>query len=285
MTQSTPRPEISVIIPVLDGADVLGGCLDALRAQVDAPSFEVLVVDNGSRDATRSVAGSHPLGAQVLDEPVRGPYAARNTGIEAARGRVFAFTDADCVPEPDWLRRGLDAIDAGADLVGGEIVQHRREGASVWERYDRATYLDQARFVAEQSFAATANLWVRREVVDQIGAFRPELVASGDLEFGQRTAAGGWRLVHSPSTRVGHHPRTTLADTWRLHRKLGSGFAELARHVGRGPAWRDPGLRVPFEPAFAAVNADGPPLRRRVLLPVHLLALGARWVGHITGRG
>ena len=274
-----------MIIPVLDGADVLGGCLDALGAQIDAPSFEVLVVDNGSSDETPVVARSHPVAPCLLHESGRGPYAARNRGIEAARGRVLAFTDADCVPEHNWLRCGLSEIDAGADLVGGAVVQHRRDEASVWERYDRATYLDQGRFVAEESFAATANLWVRKEVVDQIGGFRPELVASGDLEFGQRATAAGFRLVHSPNARVGHHPRATLGDTWRLHRKLGSGFAELARHCGRGSAWRDPGLRVPFEPTFAAVNDDGPPLRRRAVLPVHLLALVARWVGRITGQG
>lgn len=274
-----------MVIPVLDGAEVLGACLDALADQDRPPSFEVLVVDNGSVDGTVDLAAGHRVGATVLREPRRGPYAARNTGIAAARGHAVALTDADCVPEPAWVRAGSAALESGADLVGGEIVQQRRPDATVWERYDRATYLDQGRFVAEQSFAATANLWVRAAVFADVGAFRPELVASGDLEFGHRAVAGGYRLVHAPDVRVGHRPRTTLADTWRLHRKLGSGFAELARHADRGPAWADPGLRVPFEPTVAAVNADGPPLRRRTLLPVHLVVLGARWTGRLTGRG
>lgn len=285
MTEPVVSPEVSVVLPVLDGESVLGACLDRLADQRDAPAFEVLVVDNGSTDGTVALARAHRVGARVLHEPVRGPYAARNTGLREARGRIVALTDADCIPEPDWVRAGVAAIDAGADLVGGAIVQRRRPDASVWERYDRVTYLDQERFVREQSFAATANLWVRREVVEDVGPFRPELVASGDLEFGQRAVAAGYTLTHDESVRILHEPRCTLRDTWKLHRKLGSGFHELARHAEREPIWRDQALRMPFEPVVRAVNADGPPLRRRRLLGVHALVLAARVVGRVTGKG
>src|SRR5260370_881912 len=151
-TESSSVPEtptISVVIPVRDGARVLPRCLDALAEQISAPSFEVLVVDNGSRDQTPMIAANHPLSPRVLSEAARGPYAARNTGLAVARGPVLALTDADCIPSPRWLAAGLAAIEAGADLVGGAIHQ-RPTGpdASIWERYDRATYLHQDHFVA-----------------------------------------------------------------------------------------------------------------------------------------
>jgi glycosyltransferase involved in cell wall biosynthesis len=278
-------PVVSVVVPVLDAAGALPACLDCLAAQEGAPGYEVLVVDNGSTDATVAVAAGHPVGPRLLHEPVRGPYAARNTGIAAAEGRIVAFTDADCRPEPAWLAVGVAAIERGADLVGGRIVQLHRDRPTVWERYDRATYLNQERFVSEQGFAATANLFVRAEVLAAVGPFKPELVASGDLELGQRATAAGYGLVYAEDARVGHQPRTTLRDTWALHRKLGSGFAELARAGVRESPWRDLGLRVPFEVAVAEVNADGPPLRRRQLLPAHAVAMSARWVGRVTGRG
>jgi glycosyltransferase involved in cell wall biosynthesis len=276
---------VSVVIPVRNGEDVLPECLDALAAQRAAPRYEVLVIDNGSTDRTADVASRHPVGARVIHEAERGPYAARNTGIASASGAIVALTDCDCVPEPGWLAAGVAAIDAGADLVGGRIAQRHNPSPSVWERYDRATYLRQERFVTEQGFAATANLFVRKAVFDEIGEFVPELVASGDLELGQRARAAGFSLVYDEDACVLHHPRATLHDTWELHRKLGSGFAELARAGLRPSPLRDEALRVPLAVVIDEVTADGPYVQRRQLLPVHLVAMTARWVGRITGRG
>ncbi|MHB8593676.1 MAG: glycosyltransferase family 2 protein, partial [Acidimicrobiales bacterium] len=134
-------------------------------------------------------------------------------------------------------------------------------------------------------FAATANLVMRRSVIESIGMFRPELTASGDWEYGRRSGAAGLRLVFCAEASVEHEPRTTLRDTWALHRKLGSGFAELARAGLRGPPWRDDSLRLSLREAAEHVAGLGPRIRLRYLAPVHLLAMGARWVGRLTGRG
>jgi glycosyltransferase involved in cell wall biosynthesis len=283
--EARAAPVVTVIIPVLNGEKVLGGCLDALADQEQAPTFEVVVVDNGSTDGTADLVRSHRVRARVLDEPTRGPYAARNRGIEAAAGEILAFTDADCIPDERWLAAGVAAVRAGGDVVGGAIVQRSSAHPTVWERYDRATYLRQDRFVREQGFAATANLLVRHAVVRDIGGFRPELVASGDLEFGRRATAAGYRLEYADDARILHHPRATLRDVWELHRKLGSGFAELARAGLRGSAWRDPALRIRLRDITHMVAEDGPYVQRRRLAPVHAVALGGRWVGRLTGRG
>ena len=279
------EPRVSVVIPVRNGEDLLPECLDAIAAQASPPPFEVLVIDNGSSDGSTEVASRHPVSARVIHEAERGPYAARNTGIATATGAIVALTDCDCVPESGWLAAGVAAIDAGADMVGGRIAQRHNPSPSVWERYDRATYLRQERFVAEQGFAATANLFVRKAVFDAIGVFVPELVASGDLELGQRARAAGFSLVYSEDACVLHHPRATMHDTWELHRKLGSGFAELARAGLRPSPLRDEALRVPLAVVVDEVTADGPYVQRRQLLPVHLVAMTARWVGRLTGKG
>ena len=278
-------PRVSVVIPVLNAASVLPTCLDAIARQAKAPPFEVIVIDNGSQDDTAREARAHRIGPRVIAEAARGPYAARNAGIAAATGEVIAFTDADCEPEPGWLRAGVVAIDLGADLVGGSIVQRASTSPTVWERYDRALYLDQRQYVTDQGFAATANLFVRRRVFEGVGEFRPELVASGDVEFGRRASDAGFRLAFSPDACVLHRPRDTMRETWRLHRKLGSGFAELARNGIRPRPWRDPALKIRLGTVVDAVAADGPALRRRHLAPVHLVAMAARWIGRLTGRG
>src|SRR5436305_2246501 len=114
-------PAVAVIIPARNAASTLGRTLRSLRAQQLEQPFEVIVVDDGSRDDTLSIAKDYEPFVQVLrSEHSRGPGAARNRGVEAATAPVLAFTDADCFPTPAWLARGLERI-AGADLVQGAV--------------------------------------------------------------------------------------------------------------------------------------------------------------------
>ena len=278
-------PRVSVVMPVLNESRRITACLDAIAAQMGSPPFEVIVVDNGSRDGTPELVRSHPSRPRLEIETAPGPYAARNAGIAAARGEIIALTDADCLPEPDWLAEGVKAVDAGADLAGGRVVQMASDHATVWERYDRATYLDQELYIRAEGFAATANLFVRAEVFRDVGVFVPQLTASGDNEFCNRATKAGYRLVYAPDARVRHHPRRTFRDTWALHRKLGMGFSELARHGVRPRPWRDGAMLLRLGTVVDQVAADGPPLRRRHLGPVHAVVLAARWVGRLTRRG
>jgi glycosyltransferase involved in cell wall biosynthesis len=275
-------PEITVVVPVRDGAEVLAGCLDALAAQRDAPAFEVVVVDNGSRDGTADLARGHPVVDRVVPEPRPGSYAARNAGIAVARAPVLAFTDADCRPHPRWLCRGHAAL-ATADLVGGDVRSAVSEAPTTWERYDRAVYLDQGRAVRDEGYAATANLLVRADVFRAVGTFDPTLTSSGDLEWGQRATRAGQRLVHAPDAVVEHVARRTAGQTWRLHRRLGAGWRDLARQGRRPSAWREPALRVPLRWAAGRVFADGLGRHRVRVTAVHATALAARWTGRLLG--
>lgn len=271
-------------MPVRDGADVLPACLDALAAQTFA-AYDVVVVDNGSTDATGDIARRHPLRPMVVTEARPGSYAARNAGAAVAGGATLAFTDADCLPDPGWLTAGVEALTrTGADLVGGDIVPAASETPTVWERYDRAMYLQQGELITHAAFAATANLFVRRTAFDRIGGFDPTLRSSGDLDFGRRAAAVGLRLVHEPAAVVRHRPRTSWRATWALHRRLGAGWGVLAARGDLAPMWRDPAMRVRLGTVVDRVAADGPPLRRRHLAPVHALAMSARVVGRVTRR-
>ncbi len=276
-------PLVSVVIPVRDGVADIGRCLDGLAAQVAAPPFEVLVVDNGSTDGTATVARAHPLAPRVLTEPRAGSYAARNAGLAAARGSIVAFTDADCVPRPGWLAAGAAAL-ADADLVGGRI-ETAGAGAGPVARYDAANYLDQRDYVERQGFAATANLFVRAEVFAAVGRFDAALGSGGDLELCLRATAAGYRLALAAGAVVVHAPRASYGELWRLHRRLGAGWAALAARGLRPPWWRDQALRWPsFGMAVDRVNTTAPPLRRRQVLPAHLTAVTARWVGRLTRR-
>jgi GT2 family glycosyltransferase len=270
-----------VVVPARNAESTLTALLDALAEQTVAP-VEVIVVDDRSDDATASLAAAHPLHPTVLTGPGQGSYAARNVGLAAVRAPVVAFTDADCVPAPDWLECALAALQANPGLVGGRVAQVRREGAGVCERYDRATYLDQRELVA-QGFAATANLVVPAETLRRLGGFDAELRSSGDLELGRRARAASVPVGYAPDALVQHAPRTTARELWLLHRRLGAGWRTLARRGAAPPWWREPALRVPLGWVVDLVAQDGPALRRRQLLPVHMLVLAARWRGRLLG--
>ena len=271
---------VSVVVPVLDDARRLAACLDALAAQAGAPPFEVVVVDNGSSDDSVAVARRAAVQPVVVREPRRGSYAARNAGIAASCGARLAFTDADCVPAPDWVARGVAAPGA---VVGGAVVMTPSAAPTAWERYDRALYLRQDELV-RQGFAATANLWVDREVLDAVGPFDPVLRSSGDLEWGRRAGRAGFPVAYAADVVVAHAPRTDRRGTWRLHRRLGAGWSALAQRGEWPGVLADPALRLPLGAVVDAVAADGPPLRRRQLAPVHAVAVAARLTGRVTGR-
>lgn len=277
-----PDVGVSVVVPVRDGARQLPACLDALAAQEGAPAFEVVVVDNGSRDDTAALARGHELRPRVVTEPRPGSYRARNAGIRAAVGDVVAFTDADCRPRPGWLRAGVHAL-ATYDVVGGAVRQTRGAVPTVWELWDSAHYLDQEALVV-QGFAATANLLTRRGLLDLVGGFDDALLSSGDLDLCRRAGRQGARIGYAATAVVEHPTRSTVAATWRLHRRLGAGWHVLAARGERPPAWRDPWMRPSLAGVAAALVQSGTPVRRRQLAGVHAVVLAARWCGRVTGR-
>jgi glycosyltransferase involved in cell wall biosynthesis len=274
---------VSVIVPVRNGAAVLGSCLDALASQKGATPAEVIVVDNGSTDSTAKLARDHPIVDRLVVERRTGSYAARNAGIAEANGEVLAFTDADCRPEPRWLAEGIAALRKG-DLAGGDVIACPSRSPTTWERYDRAQYLHQGDSVAKEGFAATANLFVATRVIDRIGPFDGSLRSSGDFDLCRRATASGFCLVHAPAARVEHLPRSTAAATWALHRRLGAGWADLARRGARPRAMRDAAMWPALGVITEVAATQGTPLRRRELLYPHLVAVAGRWVGRLTGR-
>lgn len=208
-------PVVDVVVPVLDGGAGLIRCLQALRDQRGAVA-RVIVADNGSQDGSAETAAS--LGATVVREERRSSYAARNRALDEVSADWVAFTDADCEPEPTWLASAVELLTAtGADLAGGRVRHH--PARSLPGRHDALTYLDQEAHVAG-GFAATANLVVRRGVIDATGGFDPTRQSGGDLDFCNRARAAGCRLVYAAEAVVWHDPRETwrgvLKKAWRV---------------------------------------------------------------------
>jgi hypothetical protein len=278
---------VSVIVPVRNGADSLGRCLDGLLTQ-SVTAAEVIVVDNGSSDGTASIARAHRVGARVVTEPRPGSYAARNAGIEAASGDVLAFTDADCLPSSEWLAAGVSCLDGGADLVAGRVTPQLSSRPTVWERFDAGHHVDQRKYVEVLGFGATANLLVRREVFAAVGPFDSGLRSGGDREFCIRATKAGFQLSYAADAFVGHRPRCTMGETWKLHRRLGAGLRDLSKRGLQPRFWRDDQMLLPIGWAAEVTNGvaprDGSTYRQRELLPLATVVVAARWTGRVTGR-
>ena len=187
--------EVSVIIPVYNDIDRLTPCIDALAAQVlPQDRFEVIVIDNGptagfdDRRATISGMLSGMLHAHVLHEPKPGSYSARNLGLEMAVGRVLAFTDADCVPDPNWLAAGLAYLDEREDAAAaaGSITVFAADPAArtAAELYELRHGFRVGKYIETASFGPTANLFVRRTALLEVGPFDATLMSGGDKEWG-----------------------------------------------------------------------------------------------------
>ena len=96
--------QLSVIVPAKDAAATISDCLRALTQQQGytlGRDYEIILVDDGSRDNTARTA--EDLGVRVIRQANAGPASARNTGVGHALGDLVCFTDADCIPTPDWL--------------------------------------------------------------------------------------------------------------------------------------------------------------------------------------
>jgi len=207
-------PLISVVIPVWNNLDLIAKCLTALAEQTyPRDRFEVLVVDNGSTDATANVARSYPFVA-VLSEQVAGSYRARNRGLRSARGEYVAFTDADCIPDPDWLTAAVRAagLCPQAGVLAGQVDLFRADssGSLACEKYEYAFEFDQAKNVSH-GVCVTANWMSRRQLLLDLGGFDESVKSGGDWNLCGRIRAAGHPIVYVQGMRVGHPVRASLA--------------------------------------------------------------------------
>jgi glycosyltransferase involved in cell wall biosynthesis len=214
-------PTVAVVVPVRNGEATIRTCVEALLTQ-DWPrqALELIVVDNRSTDATRAIVAAYPV--RLLEERgVESSYAARNRGVAAAHGDLLAFTDADCVPDPGWVRALAAALAPdGVGLAAGPIEPWRSE--RLVERYQavRALRAERALRHPVLPFAQTANAACPRAVFDAVGGFDPACRFGGDLDFcwrvQRRTAL---RLVYEPTAVVRHRHRTTWRGLFALYQK------------------------------------------------------------------
>lgn len=226
---------MSVIVPVRNDPAGIQRCVAALRRQTyPEDRFEILVVDNDSTDDTFDVLTRLPVRA-LRERSTRSSYAARNRALAESTAAVVAFTDADCTPCEGWIEAGTSCmLERRADLVGG-FVRFQFDGAPTGAQlWDASTNMQVETNIRTRGVAKTANLFVRREVVEAIGPFPVAAPSGGDVAWTRRATAAGFSLLFEPAAEV-LHPARRLAAL--AHKQLRVGRGQAA-HVNAGGAVR-----------------------------------------------
>lgn len=206
---------VSVVVPTFRRPPLLLRCLEALfrqnlplngNATSDSPAFfEILVVDDGNDAATKHAVETSTPPAHVrlryLGQPTRrGPAAARNRGWQAAKADYIAFTDDDCLPEPDWLYHGVMTLRTGAQVVTGQLRVPLADRPTDHER--TAAFLETAEFV-------TANCFCRRSALARVGGLAEDFDIAwredSDLQF--KFLRAGIPITKEPAAVILHPVR------------------------------------------------------------------------------
>ena len=224
-------PRISVVVPTRDRPDRLAACLAALERQT-VPHLEIVVVDDASRNArvVADIVTSAPR-ARLITGAGRGPAAARNAGIRAARAPLICFTDDDCRPVPGWAAALADRIHGGMDegiaAVAGPTRNGRPGSVLAGASQAIATHLAEATMdpaTGRMRFAPTSNLACRAEVCHAVPFDeRYPLAAGEDRNWCARLIASGADLVFEPAALVHHHQELSPAGFWRQQVRYGRG--------------------------------------------------------------
>lgn len=241
MSSTVPQPRISIVVPAREAEATIGNCLSSLlRLHYPASEREIIVVYTASSDRTEDVLGRYPV--RCVESKLPGLSRARNVGIEASRGEIVAFTDADCYVATNWLEGLIAGLAEDVSAAAGEVVafppstpaeRYAAMRKPLWQQW---THRGRSR-----PWFLLGNAALRREVFEQVGLFDPRFVGgSEDIDFCWRFFERGLSVRYVPEAVVFHRHRLREADLFRQHVGYGRGQATLRRkypHILRW-GWR-----------------------------------------------
>ncbi len=249
---------------MLNEADFIARCLDAMLAQDYLGELEFICIDGASDDATRAIVGDYASAdprVRLLDNPQRRTCPALNIGIRDARHELVLRMDAHSIADPDYIRQSVMLLlDTGAANVGGrwtfvgETYWQRAIASALSARFGAGVAGWRTMTVRGETDTVPFGCW-RRETLLAIGGFEENLVGNEDYELNDRLRAQGGAIWFSPAIHVHYHVRRDLKALWRQYYRYGGWKVDVLR--------KRPGslkARHLVAPAFVAGLALGTPL-------------------------
>ncbi len=242
--------DISLIICTRDRCQHLARCLESLQKIQFARSWELIIVDNGSIDATaatvKTFAKCFPGKMAYLFEPTFGLGNAHNSGLAIASGDILAFTDDDCYPAPDFLCKICSVFERDQSLgyISGRIMLHDPQDIPTAVNESMAPLTFPARSFVSVGSVQGANMAFRRQALVDIGGFDPifgpgALFNAEDIDAAGRASAAGWKGRYCPEVVVRHHHGRKVSDAPYQWKSAGIGTgAYHMKLLLRGGEWR-----------------------------------------------
>lgn len=224
-------PLVSVVVCAYNAADTLEDCLTSLE-RLTYPHYEIILVNDGSRDRTGEIGHSHPR-MRVIDVPNGGLSAARNVGLAEAIGEIVAYTDADVRADRDWLTFLVQPFLTSNVVASGGPNVVPADDPPMAQCIARApggpTHVLLDDRIAEH--VPGCNMAFRREALLAIGGFNPIYLRAGDdVDMCWRLQARGWKIGFASSALVWHHHRSSVKSYWRQQVGYGEGETWLMAH-------------------------------------------------------
>ncbi|ELY75970.1 glycosyltransferase family 2 protein [Natrinema pallidum] len=225
---------VSIILPVYNDPAGVRTTVESVRPQVTGTESELHIVDNGSTDETLSTIRDYTDGTSVyhhVENDIQSSYAARNTGIRNTDSDILAFVDADMTVSEGWLESALSTFQTReSDYMGCTVELMLPDEPTLAARYDHHTGFPIQQYLEHQQFAPTCCLFVRRDVIEDIGLFDHRLVSGGDKEFGNRVHEAGYDMHFAEDVVMYHPTRKTIPELVTKDRRVGRGLCQLQRY-------------------------------------------------------
>jgi len=255
-------PRVSVVLCTHNGSRTVAECLEGLR-RLDYPDFEVIVVDDGSRDRTAEIARGHPV--QLLSTPHVGLSAARNIGWQAATGEIVAYIDDDAYPDRHWLRYLAYAFQTTSHAaIGGPNLPPANDGL-VADCVARAPGGPMQVLISdrEAEHVPGCNMAFRRETLSAVGGFDPRFRTAGDdVDVCWKIVQRGLTIGFHPGAVVWHHRRNSVRAYWR--QQYGYAKAEAMLEAKWPEKYNGAGHMIWTGRVYAAVKSLPLLSRRRI---------------------
>jgi glycosyltransferase involved in cell wall biosynthesis len=193
----------SIVVPAYNEEKVLPETIRHLLAQ-DYPNFEIIVVNNASKDRTHEVAASFQ-GVRVVDESRKGLLWAREAGRQAATGEIVVNIDADCLPDTNWLSNGISfftdpsivAVSGPYDYFDGGFFFRNMSLLLQKNVYWLVSKIVQLPFIRQGAILIGGNNFIRKEVTEKMGGYNTSLTFYGeDTDTAKRVSRFGYVLFN-----------------------------------------------------------------------------------------
>lgn len=238
--------QISAIICTFNRVDYLQKAIESLITQtIASDSYEILVIDNCSTDATKKVVAKeycHIPNLRYIYESVQGLSQARNTGWQNAKGSFVAYLDDDAIASSQWLEqicKAFETIQPQPGCVGGKTEPVWESVRPLWLPDELLSYLtivdwsDEPIFLKDNQFVAGANMAVPRSLLSELGGFTLDLGRKGknllsceEILLRDQIRDKGYEIYYDPDISVKHHiPDSRLTQSWFTQRLYWQGIS------------------------------------------------------------